>query len=59
MRSQTFLRYLLLGGVLLFLGVFLLLPIGTVLGVGCDLQLIAELFRNRIYVEPGVLQTGR
>ncbi len=51
MKTQLFLRYLLLGGVLLFLGIFLLLPIGTVLKVGCDWQLISELFRNRIYVE--------
>lgn len=51
MKTQIFLRYLLLALLLLFLGVFLILPIGTVLGVGCDWQLIAELFRNRIYLE--------
>ena len=50
MKTQMILRYLLLALLLIFLGVFLLLPIGTVLGVGCDWQLIAELFRNRIYV---------
>ena len=51
MRSQLFFRYLLLGAVLLFLGAFLLFPIGTVVGVGCDWKLIMELFRNRIYLE--------
>ena len=51
MKTQLLLRYFLLGAVLLFLGAFLLFPIGTVVGVGCDWQLITELFRNRIYVE--------
>ena len=51
MRSQLFVRYLLLGAVLLFFTAFLILPIGTVVGVGCDWQLIAELFRNKIYLE--------
>ena len=51
MKAQLFLRYFLLGAVLLFLGAFLLFPIGTVVGVGCDWQLITELFKNRIYVE--------
>ncbi|MBR2373216.1 MAG: iron ABC transporter permease [Lentisphaeria bacterium] len=51
MRSQQILRYLLLAAVLLFLGAFLVFPIITVIGTGCDLQLIRELFRNRIYVE--------
>ncbi|MBE6385813.1 MAG: iron ABC transporter permease [Lentisphaerae bacterium] len=51
MNTHLFFRYLLLAAVLLFLGVFLLLPIGTVVGVGCDWQLIAEIFRNRIYLE--------
>lgn len=34
-----------------FLGVFLLLPIFTVIGVGCDWGLICEVFRNPIYVQ--------
>ena len=51
MNTQLFLRYLLLGAVLLFLGAFLLFPIGTVVGVGCDWKLIAEIFRNQIYLE--------
>ena len=51
MNIQLLLRYMLLGGVLLFLGAFLLFPIGTVVGVGCDLNLMVEIFRNRIYLE--------
>lgn len=51
MRSQLFFRYLLLAAVLVFMGAFLLFPIGTVLGVGCDGELILELFRNKIYTE--------
>ena len=34
-----------------FLGAFLLLPIFTVIGVGCDWSLICEVFRNPIYVQ--------
>ena len=51
MNIQLVLRYALLAGVLLFLGAFLLFPIGTVVGVGCDLNLMLEIFRNRIYLE--------
>ena len=44
-------QYATLAGIVAFLAVFLLLPIGTVLGVGCDGRLIAEVFRNQVYLE--------
>ena len=44
-------EYIILGAVALFLGLFLLLPIFTVIGVGCDWKLICEVFRNPIYVQ--------
>ena len=35
----------------LFLGVFLLLPVFTVIQVGCDWGLIVEAFRSQVYLE--------
>ena len=34
-----------------FLGVFLLLPVYTVVEVGCDWRFFAEIFRNQVYLE--------
>ena len=42
-------QYLLLGTLVVFLAVFLLLPIGTVVGAGCDRALFVEIFRNAVY----------
>ncbi len=44
-------QYLLLAAIVGFLGIFLLLPIYTVVEVGCDWRLIVEVFRNRVYLE--------
>ena len=44
-------QYLLLAAVIAFLGAFLLAPIFTVVGVGLDRRLLAEVFSNYIYVE--------
>ena len=44
-------EYFILALIAAFLGVFLLLPIFTVIGVGCDWKLICEVFRNPIYVQ--------
>ena len=44
-------QYLLFFAVTAFLAVFLLLPVWTVIETGSKPGLIAEIFRNRIYVE--------
>lgn len=44
-------QYLLLAAVIAFLGAFLLAPIFTVVGVGLDRRLLAEVFSNYIYRE--------
>ena len=44
-------EYLILLLIAVFLGLFLILPIFTVIGVGCDWNLICEVFRNPIYVQ--------
>ncbi len=44
-------RYLILAGVVLFLAVFLLGPVYTVVEVGLDRRLLAEVFSNYIYLE--------
>ena len=43
-------EYFILLLIAIFLGLFLVLPIFTVIGVGCDWKLICEVFRNPIYV---------
>ncbi len=50
MMRRTF-QYLFLAMLVAFLGCFLLLPVYTVIEVGCDPGLIAEVFRNPVYVE--------
>ena len=48
---RRFLQYMCLAFLTLFLGVFLLLPVFTVIKSGCDPALIMEVFRNRFYGE--------
>ncbi len=48
---RRFLQYLMLAALAVFLGAFLLLPIGTVIEEGCSPALIREVFRNPVYVE--------
>ena len=49
--GNRWIQYLLLALVIAFLGVFLLAPIFTVVGVGLDWRLLAEVFSNYIYRE--------
>lgn len=44
-------QYVLMAALVLFLMVFLLLPLFTVIGEGCNWQLICEVFRSPVYVE--------
>ena len=44
-------EYFILLLIAVFLGLFLILPIFTVIGVGCEWSLICEVFRNPIYVQ--------
>ena len=48
---RRFWQYLALAALVAFLGVFLLLPVGTVVEVGCDWRFFAEIFRNPVYLE--------
>lgn len=49
--GNRFVQYLLLAATVLFLGAFLLAPIYTVVEVGLDRRLLAEVFGNFIYRE--------
>lgn len=49
--GNRFVQYLLLAATILFLGAFLLAPIYTVVEVGLDRRLLAEVFDNFIYRE--------
>lgn len=49
--GNRFVQYLLLAATVLFLGAFLLAPIYTVVEVGLDRRLLAEVFDNFIYRE--------
>ncbi len=49
--GNRFVQYLLLAATVLFLGAFLLTPIYTVVEVGLDRRLLAEVFGNFIYRE--------
>lgn len=51
MTPLRFIQYLLLGAVALFLLLFLVGPVYTVVEVGLDWQLLREVFRSYIYVE--------
>ena len=51
MNSRKIFRYLLAGFSAMFLVVFLLLPVFTVVETGCDWRLIVEVFRNQVYVD--------
>ena len=51
MKSGRLWQYLIQAGLVAFLGVFLLLPLFTVIANGCSWQLLLEVFRNRIYTE--------
>ena len=44
-------QYFFFSAVVAFLAVFLLLPVWTVVETGCHAGLIAEIFRNKIYVD--------
>ena len=44
-------QYLLFGAAVLFLGLFLLLPVWTVIETGFNFSLMAEICRNKIYME--------
>ena len=44
-------QYFFFSVVVAFLAVFLLLPVWTVVETGCHFSLIAEIFRNKIYVD--------
>lgn len=48
---RRFCQYLFFSAVVAFLAVFLLLPVWTVVETGFDFKLIAEVFRNHIYVQ--------
>ena len=49
MMFRRAVQYSLLAFLLVFLTVFLLLPIGTVVEAGCDRSLFVEVFRNAVY----------
>ena len=51
MKSNRIIQYLVMTALTLFLGVFLLLPVFTVIQVGCDWGLIVEAFRSQVYLE--------
>ncbi|MCQ2378298.1 MAG: hypothetical protein MJ016_03675, partial [Victivallaceae bacterium] len=50
MRVQKILQIFGCAAAALFLGVFLLFPVATIVANGCDLHLAAEIFRNRVYL---------
>lgn len=51
MNNRKILRYFLAGISAMFLVVFLILPVFTVIETGCSWRLIVEVFRNKIYVD--------
>ena len=51
MKSNRIVQYLVMTALTLFLGLFLLLPVFTVIQVGCDWQLIVEACRSQVYRE--------
>ena len=51
MIFRKMVQYMLMLGLLAFLTVFLLLPLFTVIGEGCNWELIVEVFRSPVYRE--------
>ena len=49
MKTDKIFQYLAMVVLALFLGVFLLLPVFTVIQGGCSWELIAEAFRSQVY----------
>ena len=51
MRANRIFQYMIVAALALFLGLFLLLPVFTVIQVGCDVDLIMEALRSQVYRE--------
>ena len=51
MRANRIFQYMIVAALALFLGMFLLLPVFTVIQVGCDAELIMEALRSPVYRE--------
>ena len=51
MRANRIFQYMIVAALALFLGMFLLLPVFTVIQVGCDAGLIMEALRSQVYRE--------
>ncbi|MBO7328132.1 MAG: iron ABC transporter permease [Lentisphaeria bacterium] len=51
MIFRRFVQYFFMLLLVVFLALFLVLPVFTVIGEGCQLSLIAEVFRSQVYLE--------